>query len=151
MSPDADARSSRSRRAPRPANAAGVAVLAAVAVLVAAYAWWAVGREPFTWRATLAVVPAGAAAAAWGTWRRGAMFGRTTAASPGAGARAPSVAWWALLAVVAAAWQLAAYLQDPRDDHPTLSSLTNAALDSQEARAAAFVAWLLATVGLARR
>jgi hypothetical protein len=61
------------------------------------------------------------------------------------------MARWAVLAALAAAWQLAAYLQHPRHDHPTLSSLTNAALDSHAARAAAFVAWLAVTVTLVRR
>jgi hypothetical protein len=50
-----------------------------------------------------------------------------------------------------AAIQVFAYVQEPRDEHPTLSSLTNAALDSHVARAAAFVAWLAAAVELARR
>jgi hypothetical protein len=61
------------------------------------------------------------------------------------------MARWAVLAALAAAWQLAAYLQHPRHDHPTLSSLTNAALDSHAARAASFVAWLAVTVTLVRR
>ncbi len=61
-------------------------------------------------------------------------------------------AWaWLVLLAVGGLWQLVAYLQHPRDDHPTLSSLTNALLDSQPARAAAFALWVLATVELARR
>lgn len=157
-------------------------VATAGVVLVAAYAWWAVGLEPFSWHGTMAVVAAGLAAVAVGARRRGVVAVRTPGVSPrpaGARTRAPGVsprpaasgarapgasprpaaprarapggARWGALAVVAAAWQLAAYLQEPREDHPTLSSLTNAALDSQPARAAAFVVWLLATVGLARR
>jgi hypothetical protein len=117
----------------------------AVVALVAAYAWWAVGLAPFTWPATVAVVGAGAAAAAWGAWYRRA------AARGAPGAPAARVAPWVALAAVAAVWQLAAYLQHPRDDHPTLSSLANATLDSQVARAVAFVVWLAATVALARR
>lgn len=58
---------------------------------------------------------------------------------------------WAVLAVTGALWQLAAYLQHPRHDHPTVSSLANALLDSHPARAAAFVAWLGGAVYLARR
>ena len=58
---------------------------------------------------------------------------------------------WAVLAAAAAAWQVAAYMQHPRHDHPTISSLTNVALDSQAARAAAFVVWLFTTVALVRR
>ena len=58
---------------------------------------------------------------------------------------------WVLLAAAAAVWQLAAYVQHPRDDHPTLSSLANAALESHAARTAAFVVWLVTTVALVRR
>ncbi|HKY67308.1 MAG TPA: hypothetical protein VJM49_13095, partial [Acidimicrobiales bacterium] len=61
------------------------------------------------------------------------------------------VAGWGVLAAAAAVWQLAAYLQQPRHDHPTLSSLANAVLDSHAARAGAFVAWLAATAALVRR
>jgi hypothetical protein len=110
--------------------------------LVGAYGWWAVGLSPFSAAATLAVVLAGLAAAALGLCRRRPVTPRrpVTSAAP-----------WAVLAAVAAVWQLAAYLQQPRDDHPTLSSLANAALGSQVARTAAFGAWLLTTVALARR
>ena len=66
----------------------------------------------------------------------------------GAGA---GVVPWVLLAAAAAVWQLAAYVQHPRDDHPTLSSLANAALESHAARTAAFVVWLVTTVALVRR
>ena len=58
---------------------------------------------------------------------------------------------WAGLAAVAAAWELLAYVQHPRADHPTLSSLTNAMLGSQPARATAFVLWLMGAVELGRR
>lgn len=53
--------------------------------------------------------------------------------------------------MVAAAWEMAAYLQHPRANHPTLSSLANAALDSYPARTAAFVLWLLGAAMLGRR
>lgn len=133
----------RAPAAGRPFAAAPARWLAACA-LVGAYGWWAVGLPPFSATATLAVVLAGIAAAALGTCRR-----RRRPVTP----RRPvtSVAPWAVLAAVAAVWQLAAYLQHPRDDHPTLSSLTNAALGSQVARTAAFVAWLLTAKALARR
>jgi hypothetical protein len=116
----------------------------AAAVLVCAYAWWAVALPPFSSTATVAVLLAGAAAAIVGVWVRSR---HATARRPAATSLAP----WALLAVVAAAWQLAAYLQEPRNDHPTFSSLANAALDTHATRAVAFVAWLLATVEIARR
>ena len=58
---------------------------------------------------------------------------------------------WTVLVTLGGLWQLAAYLQHPRDEHPTLSSLANGLLDSQPARAAAFVLWIVAAVGLSRR
>ena len=90
----------------------------------------------------MAVLLTGAAATAWGARRR-----RPAQPQP----PMTTVAPWGALVTAAAAWQLAAYLQHPRADHPTLSSLTNALLDSHPARAAAFVLWLLAAVELARR
>lgn len=117
----------------------GWLVLGAV---VGGYGWWAVGLPPFSAAATIAVVLAGCAAAA-----SGACLRRPARAAP----PAVSVRSWAVVAAVGAAWQLAAYLQHPRHDHPTLSSLANAALGSQVARTAAFVGWLLAMVALVRR
>ena len=117
---------------------AGAALLA----LLVAYGWWAVSLPPFSGPATAAILLAGGAATAWG-----AVTPRTRRTSGEVG-RAGA---WAALAVAVGSWQLAAYLQHPRQDHPTLSSLANALLDSQPARAAAFVLWIVAAVALARR
>jgi hypothetical protein len=106
-------------------------VLVAVA-LMAVYGWWAVGLPPFSGAATVAVVGAGVVAA-WAGWHRRRSGGRARGAPEG------GLAWWAVV------------VQHPRDDHPTLSSLTNVALDSQVARTAGFVAWIIVTVGLVRR
>lgn len=121
---------------------ATVALRVAGALAVGAYAWWAVARPPFSLTATVAVLPAGAAA----VWA-GARARRSPRPAPDV----PGWAAWAVVAAVAGLWQLGAYLQHPREDHPTLSSLANALLDSHPARAAAFVLWLLAAVHLARR
>ena len=67
------------------------------------------------------------------------------------GARTRGVWLWAVLTAALAAWQLASWLQHPRDEHPTLSSLINAVLDTHLARTAAFVAWLAGAAWLARR
>jgi hypothetical protein len=119
-------------------------VVAGVALAIGAtvYAWWAVGLGAFSAAATVAVVGAGAVAMVAGS--RARRRGRPTG---GVGRVLP---WFALAGLLAAV-QLIAYAQQPRDEHPTLSSLTNAALDSHAARAAAFVAWLAAAVELARR
>jgi hypothetical protein len=114
-----------------------------IAVVMAAYAWWAVALPPFSGRATAAVVLGGALAMVVGA-RQQRRRSQGTGDTPG-------IAAWAALAVAAGAWQLAAYLQHPRADHPTLSSLANEALDSHLARAAAFVVWIAVAWGLARR
>jgi hypothetical protein len=54
----------------------------------------------------------------------------------------PGVAVWAALFVALAGWELAAFLQHPRVDHPTLSSLAEGVLHYHPARAVAFLAWL---------
>lgn len=115
---------------------------AVVALVLCAFAWWAISLAPFSLVATVVVLLAGVTAAAAGAHGR-----------PGARPSADSryVGWWAALVAAAAAVQLTAYLQHSRDDHPTISSLTNALLDSHAARAVAFVAWLAAMVELARR
>lgn len=51
---------------------------------------------------------------------------------------------WVVLFVILAVVQLAAYLQSPRPKHPIRSYVTNAALDTHVAQAAAFIAWLAA-------
>jgi hypothetical protein len=109
---------------------------------VFAYAWWATGRRPFTATATLAVVGAGLATMAIGQARRPRNDARP--------ALADAVGWLVLL-VALAGWQLLAYVQEPRAEHPTLSSLTNAALDTHTGRALAFAAWLVGGFQLARR
>jgi hypothetical protein len=114
------------------------------AVLLVAYAWWVVALAPFSGQATTAVVLGGAAAMAVGARQR------RRARSPSARDMA-GIATWAALAAAAGAWQLATYLQDPRADHPTVSSLANEVLDSHLARAVAFVVWIAAARGLARR
>jgi hypothetical protein len=114
------------------------------ALIVAGYGWWAVSLPPFSGMATAAVLAAGTAAVVAGAAGR-----RRRPRQPPA--RVAGWGLWVVLAAAAALWQAAAYLQQPRHEHPTLSSLANALLDSHPARAAAFVLWLLATIRLARR
>ena len=110
--------------------------------LVLAYGWWAVSLRPFSGWATVVVLGTGVAAMAVGSARR----------QPEGRRRPRAGAWaWGTLAGVAGAWQLAAYLQHPRDDHPTLSSLTNALLDAHPTRAVAFALWVAAAAELGRR
>jgi hypothetical protein len=58
---------------------------------------------------------------------------------------------WAVLAGLTGLWELQAFLQHPRREHPTLSSLTNDLLQSQASRTVALLLWLAAGVWLARR
>jgi hypothetical protein len=129
----------RHLRSGRPGSGA---LRAAACLAAVAYAWWAVGLAPFSAAATVAVVGAGVVAAAAGSRAR-RPAGRTVAVR--------HAAPWIAVAVAATTLQLASYLQQPRRDHPTLSSLTNALLDSQPARAAAFACWLALAAVLARR
>lgn len=109
-----------------------------------AYGWWATGLPPFSGAAAAAVIGAGATAVVFALAQ-----GRTPRAPRRSSARA--TAGWLVLLAALAAWQLQAYLQHPRSAHPTLSSLTNAALDSHAARTAAFTAWVVGAYRLARR
>lgn len=117
-------------------------VWAAATAGVLAYAWWATGRRPFTTTATLTVVGAGLAAMAFGQAGRRPNDARQALSG---------VVGWLVLLVALAGWQLLAYVQEPRSEHPTLSSLTNTALDTRIGRALAFAAWLVAGSRLARR
>jgi hypothetical protein len=126
------------------ATDAGRAFHLAVVVGLGAYAWWTVGLAPFSAQATAAVVLAGVGAMAVGQRQRRSR--RSTAHDDESG-----IAPWVGLAAVAGAWQLAAYLQHPRADHPTVSSLANELLDSHPARAAGFLVWIAAAWWLARR
>lgn len=58
---------------------------------------------------------------------------------------------WAALAGLATVWELQAFLQHPRREHPTLSSLSNELLRSQAWRGVALLLWLAAGAWLARR
>lgn len=114
-------------------------------VPVVAYAWWSTGLRPFSWPALVAVEAAGIGAMALGARRRGTSPPPSWSLSD-----LRIVAWGALLAGLIG-WELAAYVQAPRAEHPTLSSIANAALQSHQARAAAFVVWLVLCGRLARR
>lgn len=104
--------------------------------------WWAVGLEPFSPEATAMVLGAGVLAIA-----AGRATGRP---SPAHHVPLRSVAPWLVVAAVLALLQLLTYLQQPRSDHPTLSSLANEALDPRPIRAVAFAAWLAVAGWLAR-
>lgn len=126
---------------------AGRRRLGAVAVLAVliAYGWWATGLRPFTAPALVVTLATGGVVLAVGarTGRR-----RSGETSPPAAA---GLAVWGVLVLALAAWEVAAFVQLPRSAHPTLSSLANLAFETQPVRAAAFVLWIVAGYGMARR
>jgi hypothetical protein len=124
----------------RPFPPATVPVVLSLAV--GAYAWWVTSLPGFSASTTAAVLGAGVVAVAAGLARR-----RPRPPAP----RRTGRAGWAVLVAALAGWQLAAYLQHPRSQHPTISSLTNTLLESHTSRAFAFVAWIAAAAALARR
>ena len=121
------------------------AVATSAGLAVAAYAWSTTGLRPFTGPALGAVVAGGIVAVAIG-----AALGRHGSTDRPVRARAGTGAWLILL-VAAVAWELAAYFQRPRSEHPTLSSLANGAFGSHPVRALALVAWLVLGVRIMRR
>jgi hypothetical protein len=114
------------------------------ALLVVGYVWVASGFRAFTAPAFVAVVGGGLIVILVGRLRRPlpVSVGRPVAG----GALA-----WAVLAGAAGAWELQSFLQHPRSQHPTLSSLTNTLLQAHASRAVALLAWLAGGLWLARR
>lgn len=114
---------------------AGTGVLVAFAVLVASV-------RSFTWPALVLTAIAGIAVLVLAA--RGPR--RSRAATTGRG-----LALWAILAVAVTAWELVAFFQSPRADHPTISSMLDGADAHPPLRAALFIAWILLGRELARR
>lgn len=119
-------------------------MLPVLVVAVLGWSWFVTGLAPFAASTTVAVLASGLAATLAGArwWDR----------PDGAPQLTLAAAWpWAAVAAALGAWQLAAFVQSPRDDHPTISALTNAALDGRVVRTSAFAAWILVAAWLGRR
>jgi len=115
----------------------------AIAVVVGAYAWWVSGLEHFTAPALLAVMAA-AAVAVGSAWWQGPRR------PSGPTGRAASGPWLVVLGALLT-WELLAFSLSPRSTHPTLSSITDAALGPRPLEAAAFVVWMASGRRLVRR
>jgi hypothetical protein len=102
----------------------------------------ATGLRPFTLPALVAILGAGLVAI---------IIGRRLLPAVASGQPVSGVGLWAVLAGAAVVWELQAFLQRPRSDHPTVSSLSNDLLQSHSSRAGALLVWLAAGVWLARR
>jgi hypothetical protein len=121
----------------------------------AVYSWWVSSTSPFTSAADVAVaVGFGLMAVVAGTTffgrRDGADQGRraarpTSRTGPPAGEHSRSRAWVVTLSLVSAV-ELFTYIAGStgnRHDFPTISSLYDAAAESQAAKAAIVFAWLV--------
>ncbi|MDQ1567628.1 MAG: hypothetical protein QOF96_2508 [Actinomycetota bacterium] len=112
-------------------------------VTAGGYAWLTTDLRPFTLPLVAAILMGGLVAVALGANLLPARVPR-----PG---RPPRLDVWAALSAALALWELGAFLQHPRVEHPTLSSLTNTLFQSHVARAVALLMWLGAGTRLARR
>jgi hypothetical protein len=122
-----------------------LAATVTVTVLAGAYAWWATSLHPFTSGSLRATAAAGAASVVAGLGcNRRCVDHRRDEPVEGAGA-------WLVLVVVLGAWELASFLQLPRAEHPTLSSLANSAFGSHSVRALAMVGWMALGARAVRR
>lgn len=118
--------------------------LVALALVLAGYSWWATALSPFTRPALAATLAAGLLFMIVGSRFRDVSEDSTPASA--AGARV-----WAVLLLLLGVWELSAFLQRPRAEHPTISHLANMVLDDHPVRALAFLIWLLFAMDLARR
>ncbi|MGQ0803557.1 MAG: hypothetical protein ACT4PI_06825 [Actinomycetota bacterium] len=115
---------------------AGVVVLVAYAALVASV-------RSFTWPALVLTAIAGIA-----------VLGFAARSQPDPRRPRPrrrGLVLWAILAVAVAAWELLAFVQSPRGDHPTISSILDAGDAHRPLRAALFLGWIALGRELARR
>jgi len=110
---------------------------AAVVAVALVYAWFASALRPFTHPQAVAVaIPIAITGIA--VLRRRT---RRTSDAVETGTRRGIWVWRALLGAFLA-WELVSYRLSPRVDHPTISSIADAAMSTHPGRFAMFVAWL---------
>ena len=95
------------------------------------YSWVAAGLRPFTiGEEVMVAIPALVVfAAAW----------RPTRPPPPVRSSRASVALWLGLVILAVGWELFAFFSSPRDDHPTLSVITDEIMSVHAGRAVALL------------
>jgi hypothetical protein len=122
-----------------------VVVVVAVAL---GYSWVASGLRAFTHPEAVAVsIPLIIAGVALLRSRR-----RLDADAAAADTRTRRGTWvWVTLFVALLAWELISFRLSPRVDHPTLSSIADAAMSTHAGRFVVFAAWLGAGYWLFRR
>jgi hypothetical protein len=126
-------------------------LVGAIALTVLGYAWWATTLRPFTAPALVATVGAGLVALLLGSRLGGTRHERVSRSSSASSSWSAGLTLWGVLVLGLALWELTAYLQQPRADHPTLSSLADSALDRHAPRALALALWLGVSADLGRR
>jgi hypothetical protein len=113
-------------------------LLAIIALM--GYSWSATGLRPFTVPIDVAVgVPILILLGL--SWRR-SRLGRVQSDQRDRPTRGSLVVWSALIGALAV-WELAAYVASPRQDHPTLSSISDDITSGHPARAVVFALWLV--------
>jgi hypothetical protein len=112
-----------------------------------AYSWVASGLRPFTHPEAVAVSIPLVVAGVWLLRSRPAVG---DAASREGGPRRGLWVWVALFAALMA-WELISFALKPRSDHPTLSSIADAAMSTHPGRFVMFAAWLAVGYWLFRR
>ena len=110
----------------------------------AAFAWAATSLRPFTGPALAVTLLTGVCILAIGTRLPPADAGGRVL---GLGA----ARGWLAVVLALAAWEWTAFVQLPRAENPTLSSLANEVFDSHLIRTACFMLWMAAGLGIARR
>ena len=112
-------------------------------VTAGGYAWLTTDLRPFTLPLMAAILMGGLVAVALGA---NLLPARAPRLGP-----PRRLAVWAALSAALALWELGSFLQHPRVEHPTLSSLANTLFQSHVARALGLLMWLGTGTRLARR
>jgi hypothetical protein len=120
---------------PAQVKVAGAIVLVAYAALVATV-------RSFTWPALVLTAIAGTVVL---------VLAARQPARRAPGTRPRGILLWATLAAAVIAWELVAYVQSPRDAHPTISSMIDALETHRPLRGLLFVGWIALGRELARR
>jgi hypothetical protein len=127
---------------PRRRQLAGKALAACVVI---AYSWIAAASAPFSMRALIAVLIPGAVV---GVLAYGRPPGRIPAPEH---LDVAGFSYWAICIAALFEWEAAAFKDNSRWWHPSLTDLVNPLISPHPVRTAAFVIWLLVGWGLVRR
>ncbi len=111
-----------------------------VGAIIGAYSWFSADLRPFSIPidAAVAIPSVIVASLAWSQ-----PGSRSARVADEKAPRRVDAAPWAVLFGLLTAFEVVAYLSSPRRDHPTLSSMADALMNTHPGRAAVFVLWLL--------